>query len=363
MTTPTSGSLPSKGTVETARSHQRSAETDLSFDHLRAVLDAVIANFDPAEANRDITRVHHELSILLGRRLGPDAGANFHTWAVWGSREAATTIGRNNLKGVTAWVALITGAVGALLGAAIGHRGVLSCALIGAVTGAAVTRRTLDRARHHVAHGNRIVVDEIGGLTAKFVTAFAHDTEVHADHLSSFLSSLRPGPSTAGGQDELGRAFAAYHRAAFEPDLDRKHQLVFAANCRIVAHEHIRLQHDIATAMPWPLRRWITRTLLDYHVGPEVLHVARDLTSVDGASYPYPSALVSLTEPEARDVVVALRDRHRPEGSLAGSGATDWSSYPQRMNYVVELFRSRHLSPAVFAAPYDHNTRPLFAPA
>lgn len=329
---------------------------------MRAVLDEVVANPDPAEANRDITCAHHELSVLLDRRLGPDAGANFHTWAVWGSREAATTIGRNDVSGLTARVGGIAGAAGALLGAVLAGPGGGACgALLGAAAGAAFTRRALDRARYHVAHGNRIVVDEIGGVTARFVTAFANDTEPDADHLSNFLAWLRPGPTAAGGQDELARAFTAYHRAAFELDLRRKHQLVFAANCRIVAHEHIRLQRDIAAAMPRALRRWITRKLLNYRVGPERLHVACDLTSVDGPTYP--TALDALTELEAKEVVAALRDRHRPEGSLAGSGAKDWSSYAQRMNYVVELFRTRHLSPDVFAAPYDVATRQIFTRA
>ncbi len=315
------------------------------------MLDAAVANPDPAGANRHITSAHHQLSILLDRRLGPDAGANFHTWAVWGSREAGTTIGQDDVSGLTARVAVLVGAGVAVLGAAVaGWRGAASGALMGVAAGAAVVRGVLNRARGHVAHGNRIVVDEIGGVTARFVTAFANDTEADPDRLSSFLDCLRPGPTAAGGQDELARAFIAYHRAAFEPDVERKHQLVFAGNCRIVAHEHIRLQRDIATAMPRTLRRWITRTLLDFRVGPEALHVARDLTSVDGATYP--PALLTLTEPEAKEIVTALRDRHRPEGSLAGSGAKDWTCYGQRMNYVVELFRSRHLSPGVFDAPY-----------
>lgn len=35
------------------------------------------------------------------------------------------------------------------------------------------------------------------------------------------------------------------------------------------------------------------------------------------------------------------------------SGATDWSSLKDRMNFIVDLFRSRHLSPAVFARPFS----------
>jgi hypothetical protein len=159
-----------------------------------------------------------------------------------------------------------------------------------------------------------------------------------------------------GGQDLLRQAFANYHAAMSEPDRARRHQLVFAANCQAVWHEHLRLQPDIAGAIPRPLRHVITTTLLDYQVGHEALHVGRDLIpTADGA---WPRTLVNLEEPDAVAVVDALRRPDRAATSLAHSAARDWTDLLQRMNYVVDLFRSRHLAPHVFNRPAHDDNRP-----
>src|SRR5579864_6243468 len=48
-------------------------------------IDQAIATPDPILANLRITIAHHQLSLALQQTLGPDSGANFHTWATWGS--------------------------------------------------------------------------------------------------------------------------------------------------------------------------------------------------------------------------------------------------------------------------------------
>src|SRR4029077_2990904 len=62
----------------------------------RAIREAV-DDPDPVLANLKITRCHYLLSRALGDVLGPDAGANFHSWAVWGSRKAGVTIRQEDL--------------------------------------------------------------------------------------------------------------------------------------------------------------------------------------------------------------------------------------------------------------------------
>jgi hypothetical protein len=48
--------------------------------------------------------------------------------------------------------------------------------------------------------------------------------------------------------------------------------------------------------------------------------------------------------------------------ALLGSGATDWAEIGQRMNYIVDLFRSRHLEDHLFAAPFtEEQVRALAA--
>ena len=42
----------------------------------------------------------------------------------------------------------------------------------------------------------------------------------------------------------------------------------------------------------------------------------------------------------------------RTPDSLVGSQAGDWTQIRERMNFIVDLFRSRHLDPTLFSAPY-----------
>jgi hypothetical protein len=287
---------------------------------------------------------------LLSDALGRDAGANFHTWAVWGSRAAATTITRRDLPGLRGIVGAILALLGVALGAVLGDLRLaallgLSCGVIGAWA----VHLELEKARAHISHGNRIVLEEIGGVTLRFVAAWRACTGAAHAGRAEFFDGLIPGSTAAGGQDLLRDAFHAYDLASRETDRERRHQLVFAANSFCVWHEHIRLQRDIASAIPRLLRPVVTRALLDFSVGAEHLHVGRDLTPVDGATWP--TTLTILSEPLAGRAVQELRFAGRPPDDLAGSAASSWAALGQRMNYVVDLFRSRHLEPDVFNDP------------
>ena len=62
-----------------------------------ARIDEAVDDRDPVLSNLRITLVHRELSIALRWLIGDDSGANFHTWAVWGSKTAGRTIRREEL--------------------------------------------------------------------------------------------------------------------------------------------------------------------------------------------------------------------------------------------------------------------------
>ena len=76
------------------------------------VISRAVDTVDGADANARITHMHYELSMALRAVLGADAGANFHTWAVWGSRKARTTIQGGDVPGIRPLAAL----AGATLG-------------------------------------------------------------------------------------------------------------------------------------------------------------------------------------------------------------------------------------------------------
>jgi hypothetical protein len=227
---------------------------------LTAAIDRAVDETDPVLANLLITQTHHDLGLALRDLLGADTGANFHAWATWGSREAGTTIRMADLPGL--------------------HR-------------FPPARPALHRARDRISAGNRLVLDEIGRESARFIAAGGlYESEI----------------------DGLHGAFSGYRDAMAPAPVAHRRITTFSANFDAVWHEHVRLQPYIAGAMPRGLRHVITRGLLDFRVGEHRCHVAR--------------------------------------GLVRGTGAHDWSSFRQRMRYVHELFRSYHLDPAVFAAPY-----------
>ena len=137
------------------------------------------------------------------------------------------------------------------------------------------------------------MLDEIGRASARFVA-----------------SGGRAVSDTPG----LSGAFSRYRDAMAPAPVARRREQTFRANFAAVWHEHRRLQPYIAGAMPRGFRRVITHQLLDFSVGAEPCHVAHGITR--------------------------------------GTGASDWTSFRQRMRYVHELFRVHHLSDEVFAPPY-----------
>src|SRR3954463_7759285 len=94
--------------------------SSINFDEqhwLKAISDAV-TTADPASSNRKITLVHYQLSRALHAVTG-DTGANFHTWAVWGSRKAGVTIRQEDLAEALRNAAMVAGIVGLLVGLGI----------------------------------------------------------------------------------------------------------------------------------------------------------------------------------------------------------------------------------------------------
>ena len=67
------------------------------MNNLLESIDQAVSLKEPAECNRAITECHYQLSQALRRITGPDAGANFHSWAVWGSKKAGVTIRQEDL--------------------------------------------------------------------------------------------------------------------------------------------------------------------------------------------------------------------------------------------------------------------------
>jgi hypothetical protein len=291
----------------------------------QAQIDAAVSGPDPVLCNLRITLAHQELSLALRRITGECSGANFHTWAVWGSKKAGQTIREEELSRVPR------------------------------TSSALGMRRFVDQAAAHIFAGNVTVIADIGRQTARFVSAFADPRDRQPALLEDFLSGLRPGPVKQGGQDLLRGAYRHYFDAARATDADHRDELMLCANLLAILHEHQRLDPYIDASVPRPLRLVVTKHLLSFTVGSQAMRVSEDVPA-PGPS-PFPETLRTIEDPELECLLCGPQGWDRTPDSLAGSAARDWTELSDRMNFIVDLFRSRQTDPDLFTSPYTDDQR------
>lgn len=324
---------------------------------LELEIRAALAEPDPVLANLKITRCHYLLSEALQRVLGAEAGANFHSWAVWGSRKAGVTIRQEDLDQARRDGTVVGGAVGTLVGLGCGWllgfpplllpAGALLGLACGATVGRFIIRRSRRVSARLILEGNRTVLEDIGLQTARFVARFHAPADLTPAAEAEFLAELRPGAAENGGQELLRQAFQQYFTAGRATDAARKQEAAYLANCFAVWHEHVRLEPYIRGAMPLIIRRCVTQRLLQFDIGPRRLAVAQDV--------PQPTPLLPLSAEQAPAIGV-LSTIGGPlvaaETPQPGTAAHDWTRIQERMRYVFTLFRAFHAEPQVFDAPY-----------
>ncbi len=338
---------------------------------LQAVIDAVNAEPDPVLCNLRITLTHRMLSGLLQEITGADAGANFHSWAVWGSKKAGVTVRQEDLEGALHDAGRVAGIVGGAVGlacaflltravlpdaaggvrAALWLLGAALGAACGALAGRAIARWSRAEASRLVLEGNRLVLDDIGRQTARFYDTFHGRGPITPDALARFLDSLAPGPPERGGQDLLRGAFTQYARAANAVDPREKQQAAYYANCLAILNEHVKLQPYIRKSMPFIVRRCVTQRMLKFEIGPLSHSVSEDVPPLQGIECP--PTLAEPLDPELRDFLGGPGGWDRRPETLADSGARDWTRLEDRMGYIVNLFRCFHLDDGTLVAPYD----------
>ena len=318
---------------------------------------------DPVLSNLKITRCHYLLSLALRSVLGDEAGANFHSWAVWGSRKAGVTIRQEDLDEARRDGTVVGGIVGCLVGIGLGWSLrtwlgwpiVPGMALFGAFCGAATGRYIIIRSRRLssrlILQGNRKVLEDIGRQSARFIARFHSQQTSDPAALADFLKELRQGETSTGGQELLRRAFAQYYIAKYGSSVKERQEAAYLANCLAVLHEHIRLEPYIKGSMPWIVRRCVTKRLLQFDIGPVRLAVAKSVPSLDGI--PFPESLRSLSNRELVEFLTGPDGWDVRDPDRSGHGAQDWTKIRERMRYIVNLFRALHLDASVWKAPYD----------
>lgn len=304
-----------------------------SFDV--AAAHAIARMNDPARRNLRITHTYHALTRAFAAALGPD-DVVWPAYATW----ASSTAGRF-IRG-EAWPALLR------RGASRGDRIAAVCRRIGEC----------------VAQGNQLVFAELGPLYIRLLAALTGPRALRDARRAALLDALRPGPVEVGGQDMLRRAFAAYFEVAELRAPKRRAERMLLANALVGLHEQTRLQSTIAAAFDaprallleglprramQPLRRLATRWCLQLELPGVALSLGRDVPRLPGGEM-FPRALREIRDPELQSLLARL---DRTPDTTCGSAAADWSDLGDRMNYLVDLFRSRQQDPRLYARPRE----------
>jgi hypothetical protein len=293
---------------------------------------------DPVVRNLLITQRYYELSLGFHALFGGD-DANWCTFATWASKTAGRTIREEDVPGLV--------------------RGSL---------------RALDLMSAFIGEGNLKVFKELAPEFARFLGEFHREDPMDMNRIAAFVGRLPEGRPEDGGQSLLREAFTNYYRAIYEKDDAARSRLIFLGNVQIGLHEQTRLQPNIEDALNAPVIAWLgdqsagdgglgsnlasafrhaeTRLLVSLEQpGRADLPLGEDLPREQIAASP--KALLDLGESPELAGLVRRFDRAMASGE--GSAANDWASLGDRMNFIVNLFRSHHEDATLFAAPFSRS--------
>jgi hypothetical protein len=366
-------------------------------DDLPTDIAAICAMQDGALRNLYITQRYHDLSRALADVISAD-NVNWSTFATWASKTAGESI-RN--EEVPPFVVDLVGDAGDDV---VPHFGKIGSAIHALVptTGfhtsflLAPVKATLVDVSSSIARGNLKVFAELAPEFVRFVQTFRGDAKLDEAKLDAYLSHFKPGDAAQGGQDFLKAAFDQYYRARFDPSATSKARSILYANCMVGLHEQTRLQPEIQIALDAPIdvflkdhieesvrqssdttlfgkivnaiakpledltneveklweriaTRYLMRLSLPYG---EELPLGKDIPASYAARDFLPVQLQNITLPEELVTLLAKYDRARGD-SDAGSASVDWAHLDDRMNFIVNLFRSSQQDKDLFSAPFE----------
>ncbi len=363
-----------------------------------AEVDQIVALADPVIRNLQITQSYHELAMAMTARTG--LCANWCTFATWASKQAGQTIRKED------FARLLEDIRGSIFNAQAANDVVVSAQAFGSNRSEEKIHETVadvlnplsafKRASDAVARGNQKVYAEIGREFARFFATCLNEETFDAAKIADFCNELRPG-NPPDGQQYLRQAFTYYYQAFFETDPHTRPQLLLLANVQIGYHEQTRLQPEIAEAMNaafidahtfrirlikalFPYRGWLARLrlfflrrfkrpspfdkVLDDLVTEArrqarliiteylmTLGLPRDVRLRLGQDVPgkFPESLKQIVLPDLQTLLAQIDPT--PD-STHDSGTVDWSQLPQRLHFIVDMFRCYQETSDLFDAPF-----------
>jgi hypothetical protein len=343
---------------------------------------------DPVLRNLWITQRYHELAVKL-RDAGAGANATWCAFAVWASKTAGASIRGDELPGlVRKLVADTDHTKGAVHRFNRGLEGWLLNSLSHDHLMQVVDEASTDVSQT-IAGGNVLVFAELAPIFTAVTDAASAGHAATPAHLAK---QLEPHFAALAAQGidvaPVRAAFDCYLKALAGP-ADQA-DLVLAGNVQAVAHEQTRLQPAIATALNagiqvafqglldrdvirhvptaqvrsvldqataevgqviepvWQMA--LTEVVMKLYLSDQTLDLRQNVPPLDGEMFPPPLATISNS-----DTATVLSQWDRTGGTGVPSGADDWASMDKRMNYIVNLFRSRQLHPALLTPPFTED--------
>lgn len=234
-----------------------------------------------------------------------------------------------------------------------------------------------------VSKGNLMIFEELAWPFVDMTGRFAKEFRPNLSKFQEFLDKhLRPGPLEEGGQDLLRESFTCFYQARFATNSKKKAEFVYMGNLLLGYHEQSRLQPVIEKALAVPfdvftdgvipesddrlgfmrrkmarhtinfsrqmVLRTVTRMMMTYSLPTRSLRLGKDLVAPTGLIN-FPRDLMRIENPRCQELVLQFDSGLN---TLSGSAAGNWGSLMDRMNFLIDFFRSyQHYKP-LFRKPF-----------
>ncbi len=356
----------------------------------KAHIDEVLAIDDRVLRNYWVTQSYADFSAALTELLEPNT-ANWCTFGTWASR----TVGAN-MRGeaLPEWlhdrVLMPDGLMGLASALQESPRWHHVRHVLNDVTPEHlmdVTRSLLGEMAINLSDGNTEVFAEITPPAAVFIEVFAGGAMSPGDR-DRVLASCE-GAAQFDGVNRLHAGYCLYCEALDEADPVLKSQKILAGSLQLAIHEQNHLQPVIVSSMDMgvnqaaarlkqkvirgaaqierieedvdkalsPAARWIADTWDDL-----MTMTLGTLQSPEGTmrldhDVPLPAdqhfVPQDLADVRVSELQVLLARFNRAEQDGKRSLARNWANFDDRMNFITNLFVSRHHVPDMFAQPFD----------
>lgn len=353
-------------------------------------VDSIATHPEPVLRNLQITQCYYELSQAMTQRTG--ACANWCTFATWASKQAGQTIRGEDLS--RALERLLHPSMEERSVTEVQHEETTLRQRLWAVLN---PMNIIAHSSDAVARGNQKVFAEIGREFARFGASCAQDLEYNENNIILFCNELKEG-DPPNGQRYLRQAFTKYYDAFFETDVKKRAELILLANIEIGLHEQTRLQPEIAEALNasvpepavllpkllqamFPYRGWLVYiimllmrllgrpTQLDVKLQDFITSTRKKIRLLltknmmvlcfpedkylklsEDLKASFPADLQQITN---TDLQLLLHQVDPTSDSVKDSGAIDWADLPDRLHYIVDLFRCHQETSALLDMPFS----------